>query len=203
MLERGDRPLPTGKPVGQRTLVEPGAFPIPSDLPLRVPVDWGRLQQEYLLYSPGLLYAHVRLDRDPFLEFEAFMRRSVPRWKIELPRRLFLGLSGGDYPWGSVLHAVQRAEQDHLLDFLGSLAFWDREAKLFVRLGTQWLDLWDPWDPSERSPLRIAAVALSTNRGQVVWARPQGPGMPCQARFLAPQKEVLDFARQFIQHVQA
>lgn len=195
-------PLSEGEPLPRRTLVEARAFPLPPEFPKPPPYDWSHFQQEYVLYAPGLMYAHVRLDRDPFLEFEAWHKCAIPRWRLTSPRPWFLGIGGGPFSWGHTLHVIPKKHEESWLGFLNSLGYWDRGTQVFIRLGIQTIQLWDPWKVGQGYPLRVACVALSTTRGQVVWGRPPGPGQPCSPRFLVADPELVDFAATFSRHVQ-
>lgn len=202
LSERESRsPLPESQPIPQKTLVEAKAFPTPQPFPRSPPHDWKRMQQEYLFYAPGLMYAHVRLDRDPFLEFQAWKQRSFSRWQLVGPKTWFLGLGDGHFTWGNILHVVSQDCAEEWLRFLNSLGYWDRAASLFIRIGIQWVDLWDPWCEEGGNPIRSAAVILSTTRGRILWDLPSGPGHPCRPRFLNPDPGLLEFAKRFTDQV--
>lgn len=132
------------------------------------------LCDEYCFYTPALLHTGLKLgNQDPYTDFLNQHSCDISRISLRFSRPVFRGLLvGSNAEWNHVLYGLQKDYWDLFLQFMGSLAFVDRDTKIVSRVRTQVLQIPDPLLlersavlPTNCLTTEITAFVLDTSAG--------------------------------------
>lgn len=101
---------------------------------------------EYEFYTPALLHTRIPLgNQDPYHDFLNEVNCEVPRISLCFESPIFRGLEvDSDPAWNHVLYGMPKLWWKQFSQFMGSLAFHDRDANTLTRIRTQDLYIVDP-----------------------------------------------------------
>jgi hypothetical protein len=140
------------------------------------------LQRDYAFYTPALIYMKIRLlGRDPLSQFIQEYGQEVLPFSIRFNKPIFHGLNlGRDTSWNYVLFGVERQHWEPFKSFMGTMAFVDRQLKLFARVRTKEIRLADPLFferatilPEKLPVIDATVFCLDTNQG-CAWINMRG-----------------------------
>ena len=155
-----------------------GEFPV-EPLPavesrLSLAANLADLADELAFYSPALLYLYVRLNgREPFFDFLAEYGRPLTPVVLGFRRPVFSGLTrNAAVDWNHTLLALPQKPFEAFKNWLGTLAFVDRDHGNFSRVRYVDLPVVDPlWlDKQVTLPdvlprVRVTCFCLDTSAG--------------------------------------
>lgn len=162
------------------------------------------LAKEYVFFSPGLLYTHGGLDRDPVQEFVNESPDDVQVAVMRFDKPLFNGLrfADGRIDWNHMLLVAERGQWDALRKALGTVGIIDSKKKIFYRSVTTSVVIADPviMDKATVIPhpipeVEVIVFALDGNTRQVLVAQPQTLLGTPSVVIKNPQKETAEFAK--------
>lgn len=171
--------------------------------------DLTDLAKEYRFFTPALMYLRIRLmGVDPFhdflAEYAANHSFTVVPIVLTFDQPIFRGLELSSLRiWNHCLLGMRHTEYTAFEQWLGTLAFNDRELRRLTRLRYRDLDIVDPLFllkqtvlPASLPRVRITAVCLDSTDGCWYVAPPSGPLDLPEARYSSQTfDETLKFAQ--------
>jgi hypothetical protein len=162
------------------------------------------MQEQYVFFTPAVLYLHARLTDAPLIDAVCEFRQNIKFYHKKFNQPIFRGLHtrNGNVDWNHVLWAVEREYWHFVFNFIASLTLSNATTKTLVRVGGQTLLITDPLAADRQgtgSPiilprLEISAFGINGNTfqaGLVAGLREQDPPV---LRFFPPGEDMKVFA---------
>jgi hypothetical protein len=164
------------------------------------------LTEEFVLFTPALLFTHADWDRDPVKDWagEAPGRRV---YSLDLPQAAFEGLEvGGDVNWCYRLLLCPRTQWADLYGFMGIIGFADRFRRRFHRALAQAIPVPDllllarlATLPDPVPTVQVVAFGVNGNRRQVAFVPAANPPLDrARPEVYPPEEETVRAANRFL-----
>ena len=137
------------------------------------------LVDEYVFYTPGLLFSKIPNAPDLTASFIEETGVDTIPFSLAIDKQLFGGLellSNGDPSWNHVLYAMEREHWDAYVAWIGTVAINHREQGLLWRVRTQELRIFDPFGtitlatrPTAEDAVPVTAFVLESSQGSYVF----------------------------------
>lgn len=168
----------------------------------------GDLAKDYVFFTPGLLFTHGELDKDPVQEFMneaegdpqiAFMEFNRPVWNG-------FRFKDGQAHWDHNLLAIERGRWEDLRKFLGGVGILDSKTKTFYRVVPFSVMVADPAviDRAAVIPvpvpmIEVVVFGLDGNKRRVVVQSSRAPGLqPPSVVILKPDPKTVEFTKKLL-----
>lgn len=186
------------------TVLDENGFIPKYELPCGQAKALVEMADEYVFFTPALLYLYARFHDAPLADFVIMVRPSCKFYYKKFDRPVFKGLearSNKDPAWNFALWAVKREHWPMLCDWLVSLTLTNVDTKTVCGIGEQRLKVIDPlaadktsvWH--DRMPrIEITAFGINGNKYRAALAEGRGPYDPPVLSFDQPDKAMLAFA---------
>lgn len=130
------------------------------------------LQEEWVFYTPAILYLHGRVNDAPLADFINSDSPGAHFCFKKFDYAMFRGLSSrdGDSAWNYVLWAMRKPYWDRFVNWMLSIGLTYADTKTAARIGLQELQVLDPvayGRTKEVSTLDIYSFGLTSNVSQV------------------------------------
>lgn len=163
------------------------------------------LAKDFVFFTPGLLFTHGELDRDPVQEFmnEAEGDPQIALLSFNRPVWDGFQFKDGRRDWNHKLLGIERARWPALLQFLGGVGILDSNAKTFYRALPFSIMIVDPVIADRASVLpapvpmvEVVVFGLDGNKRKVLVNQTGAPGMqlPRVVTF-SPDQRTVKFAK--------
>lgn len=105
----------------------------------------GVLQQDFVFFTPALLYLNQILNDDPLMDFQLEYGRVVPFYWLKVAQPFFRGLEtrDGDRDWNHALWALDRVHWPAFKKFYSAVVVFNEPRHLFYEVGVQEFDVAD------------------------------------------------------------
>lgn len=172
-------PIPEG--------VTQGPLPVyqgepPAKLKLLAEDNLLSLSEDYVFYTPAILWSAVPTGPNLFASFVAEFGLSIEQFQLDFQRAIFHDVLVG----GNILLAVQKEHWSPFRGYLGTAAF--KVGNRVARIRLQDIGIPDPIQ-QERTPLSqqqevpVVALAMESDRGSLyyrrIWSNGQIVGVYC------------------------